>query len=129
MLILLSLETVTTAFTPKAAWMVAAIDCTVWDASLTPWVRAAAMPITPRPPLAAVGLPRLTTFLVRPADTSPVLFWVAPVVVPAVKPRITEASWRALTLTFTDRKSTRLNSSHLGISYAVFCLKKKNKQL
>src|SRR5205814_4658143 len=26
----------------------------------------------------------------------------------------------------TDRKSTRLNSSHLGISYAVFCLKKKN---
>src|SRR5256885_3129518 len=28
-----------------------------------------------------------------------------------------------------DRKSTRLNSSHLVISYAVFCLKKKNKQL
>src|SRR5262245_64926608 len=27
-----------------------------------------------------------------------------------------------------DRKSTRLNSSHLGISYAVFCLKKKNKK-
>src|SRR5258705_7157332 len=27
--------------------------------------------------------------------------------------------------TQTDRKSTRLNSSHLGISYAVFCLKKK----
>src|SRR5437899_7458919 len=26
----------------------------------------------------------------------------------------------------SDRKSTRLNSSHLGISYAVFCLKKKN---
>src|ERR1039458_4119348 len=26
---------------------------------------------------------------------------------------------------WTDRKSTRLNSSHLGISYAVFCLKKK----
>src|SRR5947199_7784633 len=26
-----------------------------------------------------------------------------------------------------DRKSTRLNSSHLGISYAVFCLKKKRK--
>src|ERR1035441_5491739 len=28
-----------------------------------------------------------------------------------------------------DRKSTRLNSSHLGISYAVFCLKKKNKKV
>src|SRR5947199_3573884 len=27
-----------------------------------------------------------------------------------------------------DRKSTRLNSSHLGISYAVFCLKKKNTE-
>src|SRR5205814_8581604 len=26
-----------------------------------------------------------------------------------------------------DRKSTRLNSSHLGISYAVFCLKKKSE--
>src|SRR5436309_10096022 len=28
-----------------------------------------------------------------------------------------------------DRKSTRLNSSHVKISYAVFCLKKKNKRL
>src|SRR5256885_9938753 len=28
-----------------------------------------------------------------------------------------------------DRKSTRLNSSHLVISYAVFCLKKKRKQI
>src|SRR5437773_8652618 len=27
-----------------------------------------------------------------------------------------------------DRKSTRLNSSHITISYAVFCLKKKKKQ-
>src|SRR5690606_7116300 len=29
----------------------------------------------------------------------------------------------------TDRKSTRLNSSHVKISYAVFCLKKKKKQI
>src|SRR5262245_12522423 len=28
-----------------------------------------------------------------------------------------------------DRKSTRLNSSHLGISYAVFCLKKKKQNI
>src|SRR5438445_837352 len=28
-----------------------------------------------------------------------------------------------------DRKSTRLNSSHANISYAVFCLKKKNKTI
>src|SRR5256885_3686910 len=33
-------------------------------------------------------------------------------------------SWRA-SLFLIDRKSTRLNSSHLVISYAVFCLKKK----
>src|SRR5439155_23863098 len=34
---------------------------------------------------------------------------------------------RAL-LAMKDRKSTRLNSSHVAISYAVFCLKKKNKR-
>src|SRR5699024_11433007 len=34
----------------------------------------------------------------------------------------------ALALLSADRKSTRLNSSHVSISYAVFCLKKKNKQ-
>src|SRR2546426_1615292 len=32
------------------------------------------------------------------------------------------------TVAATDRKSTRLNSSHLVISYAVFCLKKKKKE-
>src|SRR2546427_7923798 len=32
-------------------------------------------------------------------------------------------------LSASDRKSTRLNSSHSQISYAGFCLKKKNKQL
>src|SRR5207249_6531196 len=31
-------------------------------------------------------------------------------------------------LDFRDRKSTRLNSSHVSISYAVFCLKKKKKK-
>src|SRR3712207_9320329 len=35
----------------------------------------------------------------------------------------------ATTLAHQDRKSTRLNSSHANISYAVFCLKKKNNQL
>src|SRR5262245_27425965 len=35
---------------------------------------------------------------------------------------------RPLESQFLDRKSTRLNSSHLGISYAVFCLKKKKKK-
>src|SRR5438045_6573974 len=40
---------------------------------------------------------------------------------PEVPPRSTAADGAQ------DRKSTRLNSSHLGISYAVFCLKKKKK--
>src|SRR5262245_63421775 len=35
---------------------------------------------------------------------------------------------RAAAASRRDRKSTRLNSSHLGISYAVFCLKKKKKR-
>src|ERR1035438_10541115 len=34
----------------------------------------------------------------------------------------------SLQQTASDRKSTRLNSSHLGISYAVFCLKKTKKK-
>src|SRR5438477_3508813 len=38
---------------------------------------------------------------------------------------VTEAGLRA----DEDRKSTRLNSSHMSISYAVFCLKKKNEFL
>src|SRR5438094_3464858 len=36
---------------------------------------------------------------------------------------------RARLPTLRDRKSTRLNSSHRTISYAVFCLKKKNKEI
>src|SRR5438034_5659663 len=36
--------------------------------------------------------------------------------------------WLHLSTSSGDRKSTRLNSSHTVISYAVFCLKKKKKQ-
>src|SRR5437899_4184258 len=39
---------------------------------------------------------------------------------------LAEISGRGAQAAQTDRKSTRLNSSHLGISYAVFCLKKKS---
>src|SRR5256885_11902758 len=41
--------------------------------------------------------------------------------------RTTRVPLRMIFATNSDRKSTRLNSSHLVISYAVFCLKKKNK--
>src|SRR2546430_10419391 len=36
-------------------------------------------------------------------------------------------SWCCLSTGMPDRKSTRLNSSHSQISYAVFCLEKKNR--
>src|SRR3712207_9185570 len=39
-----------------------------------------------------------------------------------------QAGWRASFSPVVDRKSTRLNSSHANISYAVFCLKKKKKK-
>src|SRR5262245_63841551 len=52
----------------------------------------------------------------------------------ACHPVLSPEAQAALTLrllggfTTPDRKSTRLNSSHLGISYAVFCLKKKKEK-
>src|SRR5256885_11855152 len=39
--------------------------------------------------------------------------------------RLMAGTWLSIRSTPGDRKSTRLNSSHLVISYAVFCLKKK----
>src|SRR5256885_3208983 len=43
------------------------------------------------------------------------------------RPLAANDTTNVLVITTTDRKSTRLNSSHLVISYAVFCLKKKKK--
>src|SRR5207253_9711171 len=59
---------------------------------------------------------------VKHRDVPRGLLWIA-IVAPAgmlVVQRLTER------LAPEDRKSTRLNSSHVAISYAVFCLKKKN---
>src|SRR3989442_8526999 len=58
---------------------------------------------------------------------SPITFWRSSRFLPETR---TWSSWiAACTLSFVslmrDRKSTRLNSSHVRISYAVFCLKKK----
>src|SRR5436305_6699913 len=47
--------------------------------------------------------------------------------VPAERRRVPDAEQRVLG-DVQDRKSTRLNSSHVRISYAVFCLKKKKKK-
>src|SRR5207249_8533847 len=54
--------------------------------------------------------------LTAPTETS---------IVPPATVQSADVSLPAFTL--QDRKSTRLNSSHVSISYAVFCLKKKNK--
>src|SRR3712207_6885160 len=55
--------------------------------------------------------------------TAPSFTYSAPTI--SRRPRATTStSPRAAT---SDRKSTRLNSSHANISYAVFCLKKNNK--
>src|SRR3712207_7635180 len=57
-------------------------------------------------------------------------FAVVPAVPPAPVPvAATPGALSALRLQVGDRKSTRLNSSHANISYAVFCLKKKKIQL
>src|SRR2546430_5200236 len=45
---------------------------------------------------------------------------------PLFKVTIEPGSFRSAPYANPDRKSTRLNSSHSQISYAVFCLKKKN---
>src|SRR4051812_49502299 len=50
-----------------------------------------------------------------------------PVAVPAKTTRRRRRSARTAPGTAGDRKSTRLNSSHMSISYAVFCLKKKRE--
>src|SRR5437899_8262093 len=47
---------------------------------------------------------------------------------PAPAPGRSTAPPTSAITSLADRKSTRLNSSHLGISYAVFCLKKKIRQ-
>src|SRR3989454_3730173 len=46
-------------------------------------------------------------------------------ILPQIQKAIEQAPPGSVTEPIADRKSTRLNSSHLVISYAVFCLKKK----
>src|SRR5438034_6556710 len=57
------------------------------------------------------------------------LGWLAPVGQPVAVALEATLYWAWLHDRLTDRKSTRLNSSHTVISYAVFCLKKKKERL
>src|SRR5690606_41761979 len=86
--------------------------------STTPLSLPDALPILPEPvagtvrqPIATQGLPKDTPAMRRPVEGRQ----------PAA------CAWRSRERSFgaTNRKSTRLNSSHVKISYAVFCLKKK----
>src|SRR2546430_2839124 len=74
-----------------------------------------------RPPRSTL-FPYTTLFRSCPADI------VIPATVSALNPERSMCSVYTPggTKAKTDRKSTRLNSSHSQISYAVFCLKKKN---
>src|SRR2546426_5485686 len=86
--------------------------------------------------------PRSTPFPTRRSSDLPVSIPILPIqtdplidikvldLLPGRVVAVTGVRWEAGGLTptgYRDRKSTRLNSSHLVISYAVFCLKKKKK--
>src|SRR2546430_13053332 len=88
-----------------------------------------------RPPRSTL-FPYTTLFRSSLSDNT-ALLWTATVTVPPPTINVTPSSRsfggvrvggsEDLTFTVQDRKSTRLNSSHSQISYAVFCLKKKKK--
>src|SRR5688500_20101472 len=65
----------------------------------------------------------LQAFVLEPPEDEPVDWVAAPVLLLHLRPR--RSFRRYERPMWLDRKSTRLNSSHLVISYAVFCLKKK----
>src|SRR2546426_9293284 len=71
--------------------------------------------------------PRSTLFPYTTLFRSPSSPLIDSTVSPIFFPSAPEMNPRTLCFC-QDRKSTRLNSSHLVISYAVFCLKKKKKQ-
>src|SRR5262245_65028841 len=86
----------------------------------------------PRPPRPTLFPTRRSSDLFNSKDRNPLhrtLFSVASLVITVqgtgLAFSLLGGTGSAMPLSALDRKSTRLNSSHLGISYAVFCLKKK----
>src|SRR5207302_9884442 len=78
-----------------------------------------------RPPPTSPLFPYTTLFRSRMSDSGSIT--VVPTV-PTTTPAAALAIRAASASGIPDRKSTRLNSSHVKISYAVFCLKKKKKK-
>src|SRR2546430_5174766 len=73
-----------------------------------------------RPHVMTAAAPASTSVLVKPSRSTSTTGWCRENDWPKSRCRRTFSR-------YLDRKSTRLNSSHSQISYAVFCLKKKNK--
>src|SRR5438874_6977792 len=100
------------------------------------------MPLTLYPPSSPQSLPFFFFFLLirRPPRSTlfpyttlfrsddPFLTRMLPTSEPRPAPVLPRGRRRASAPRRRDRKSTRLNSSHVEISYAVFCLKKKKKK-
>src|SRR5690606_19880873 len=110
------------------------ISCAVTGSVHTPSM-SAHLPLTPDQiatqaiEAAQAGAAILHLHARDPADGRPT---ADPAVFDEFVPRIRDATDAVINITTggstRDRKSTRLNSSHVKISYAVFCLKKKKKQ-
>src|SRR5690349_22910824 len=90
----------------------------------------------PPPPPRSTLFPYTTLFRSSSSNADDIARTPAPPVstsVPSMSKRMSVGGRRPDELAFganvsRDRKSTRLNSSHVEISYAVFCLKKKKKK-
>src|SRR5437667_4102385 len=81
-----------------------------------------------RPPRSSL-FPYTTLFrskLVNPREVIPMHYGTFPILTGT--PEAFERELKKRKSKAQDRKSTRLNSSHITISYAVFCLKKKKKK-
>src|SRR5690606_39687843 len=87
------------------------------------WSKAAASyrSLTFRPHLTKTTAPRVANHTQRNRRGGSPACWYA--VIQGSQPSMKKSRWKKLSP--IDRKSTRLNSSHVKISYAVFCLKKK----
>src|SRR5215471_6666941 len=111
---------------PSKAELVAALVAAMSEREIAAIERAAKAAPGPLSALAAA----ITTFAAR-ALAGPRLAFA--LIAESVEPDLDLARTayrRALAAQFErDRKSTRLNSSHVEISYAVFCLKKKKKKI
>src|SRR5699024_11857069 len=66
---------------------------------------------------------------INPIEQHPYFFLFRSQFMAMVKQMLKSQSFKQCRLCCLDRKSTRLNSSHVSISYAVFCLKKKKHTL